>query len=227
MKKNSLMLVLFPLHIALTSTLAYARTYEISWMPESQNDTFNRDGAIRLQNQLLLEDDRFPNLIAIASSKTGELNFEINGISIMIERLGTPISTDNSYLLPSIFINQKYGQVFCIEKSFNESHLYLKYYHNNYVIYKIQNEWRSLYFYSSQSCKKSVRFSNNKLNIQYDVLDGKKRGILIKKLRAVTEQGEINDTQLSEKHDPIVEKFYNELLPKWATLKVHAFGEKF
>jgi hypothetical protein len=184
--------------VLLSSLSAYGKSYEISWMPQAKS-TLSDSSLIILENQLVLDNDTFPNLVAMFPISTGKLYFTVNNTKIIPKPLGTPILTDDSLLLPTIFVNSKQGQFFCMEKAFNESHRYLKYFHNNYLIYKINNIWESVYFYSSLSCQQSVGYSGNKLHIKYDILNAKHGGSIIKLLRVVRADGQIRDVVLAKK----------------------------
>lgn len=196
--------------VLFSSLSAYGKSYDISWMPQAKS-TLSDSNLITLENQLVLDNDTFPNLVAMFSTTTGKLYFAVNNTKIIPKPLGTPILTDDSLLLPTVFVNSKQGQFFCMEKAFNESHRYLQYFHNNYLIYKVNNIWESVYFYSSLSCQQSVGYSGNKLHIKYEILNAKHRGGVIKILRVVRVDGQIRDVVLSEKYDPIIDRFYKEL----------------
>jgi hypothetical protein len=88
----------------------------------------------------------------------------------------------------------------------------LQSYWDGYVIYKVNEVWRGVYFYSSVSvpiCKNTVSPSDKGLKIQYDNVV-KDSGDISKRMLLIGNNGKTTDKFISKKIDKDVKR-YNEL----------------
>lgn len=136
--------------------------------------------------------------------------FEVDGQQFGFEKIGTPISTSDEYLLTAFLLKTRSRVAICLEKPYNSSHRDLKYIHNTYVIYSTSNGWRGRYYYSSKNCRDDMRLSGDLLSFHYEKIEGK-NGRVRQYYRTVSANGSINDKVVGEKKSRVISKYFEYL----------------
>jgi hypothetical protein len=128
--------------------------------------------------------------------------FKIADVELTPEDLGTPSQVDGSAPIATTHLKNKDISAYCISVIRNLSG-YSQHFHNNFVVYKINNVWQALNFSTPLTCKNSVSLSNKGLKIKYQVADNTdewKPGYVTQRLLLIDKNGERADSLLSKKY---------------------------